>query len=92
MSVLFHQDRKQSFEGKTTSDFSVFFSLVFFFVYSIPITVLSAIAIIGLIYRSDKKRLFMTVDSDGLAGVYGHNLLVLYSIEMNDQGFLKKMS
>ncbi|MBI4823581.1 MAG: hypothetical protein HY805_05045 [Nitrospirae bacterium] len=41
---------------------------------------MSAVAIIGLIYRSEKRKLFLAWDSISIAVIYFANMLLLYAI------------
>jgi len=41
---------------------------------------MAAIAVIGLTYRADKKRLWLAWDSIGMVAVYLVNLLILFSM------------
>lgn len=41
---------------------------------------MSAVAVIGLIYRSEKKRLFLAWDSISIALIYFANMLLLYTV------------
>jgi cation:H+ antiporter len=49
-------------------------------VSAVSAAAMTAIAVLGLTYRAEKKRLWLSWDSIGMVAIYLANLLILYSM------------